>query len=222
MFMNRTTTLPEESEGVIKYHLEYYPSPLADDIVLDELIAWRDILFRLGLTGMDPHRYGGLAYGNVSMRLAGNDRFVISGTQTGGIPALRPEHFSVVRSFDLAANRISASGPVAPSSEALTHALIYRQREAVTHVIHVHSPLVWADAASLNLPVTSPEARYGSPEMVAEVNQQMLLHPAAKLIAMGGHRDGLIAFGTSPGEAAFTLIESLAQSLTHRAAGAPI
>jgi len=212
MSMNHVSTLPTESEGVIKYHLDYCPSGLTGDVSLDDLIAWRDILFQLGLTGMDAKRYGGLAYGNVSTRLPGNNRFVISGTQTGGFPALQPEHFSIVESFDLANNRITASGPQAPSSEALTHALIYQQRHEVNHVFHVHSPCLWNNAAVLKLPVTSPDARYGSPEMVAEVSRQLLIHSGAKLIAMGGHQDGLIAFGTSSEEAAFVLIHQLARS----------
>ena len=56
-------------EGVIKYQLAFTPGPALAASLLAELIAWQRILHALGLLGRDPERYGGLAYGNLSIRL---------------------------------------------------------------------------------------------------------------------------------------------------------
>src|SRR5690554_6460982 len=111
----------QDQEGVVKYSLDYTTTPPVIPASIIELNAWRAVLFRLGLTGQDPRRYDGLAYGNVSIRL-GSTAFLISGTQTGGLPRLSAEHYSLVTGFDLEQNLIAAKGPIAPSSEALTHA----------------------------------------------------------------------------------------------------
>lgn len=216
----RHTALPER-EGVIKYHLDFRPGVLSNGIVPDSLIAWRDILFRLGLTGMDAGRYGGLAYGNVSVRLSNDHQFIISGTQTGGLSTLGLEHFSCVLSFDLSANHLAAQGPIPPSSEALTHAVVYAERPDAACVLHAHSPEIWRMANRLNIPITHPTARYGTPEMAEEV-RTLLSDPQSTLIAMGGHEDGLIAFGANPEQTALKLIEALAQALLIRHKTAPI
>ncbi len=209
-----------DREGVIKYRMDHRPCPLPPDIAIDELAAWRDILFLLGLTGADPNRYDGLAYGNVSLRLPGSNRFVVSGTQTGGLPTLDRQHFCIVESFDLAANHLSASGPVPPSSEALTHAAVYQERPEVDCVLHVHSPSIWLNAHRLGIPATAAEARYGSPEMVAEVTR-LLRTPDTNLMAMAGHEDGLIALGLAPRETALILVGALARVFALKSADAP-
>jgi hypothetical protein len=78
-------------EGVIKYQLQFTPGPALRDPRLAELIAWQRILQGLGLLGRDPDRYGGLAYGNLSLRLADN-AFVISASQCADPGSLQPGH----------------------------------------------------------------------------------------------------------------------------------
>src|SRR5581483_9370224 len=71
-------------EGVTKFDLAYTPSAPLPMTSVAALIAWRMILWRLGLIGLDPARYGGVGFGNVSARLPGarrgQARFAISGT----------------------------------------------------------------------------------------------------------------------------------------------
>ena len=197
-------------EGVIKYRLDFKPAPATDWLLLAELDAWRTLLFRLGLTGRDSTRYGGLAYGNVSRRFTGR-RFLVSGTQTGDLERLSTEHYSLVTDFNIETNRLVAEGPIQPSSEALTHAAVYQAATAVSCVLHIHSSELWRHASNLAIPVTDPRIVYGTPEMAAAV-QALLAESATRVIAMGGHRDGLIAVGGTVEEAALSLIRGLAEA----------
>ncbi|MGX2041412.1 class II aldolase/adducin family protein [Methylocaldum sp. MU1018] len=200
----------QDKEGVVKYRLNYTAAPPADPEVVAELNAWRTILYRLGLIGLDSRRYGGLAYGNVSIR-CGATGFLISGTRTGGLPALSNEHYSRVTGFDLERNLIVAEGPVPPSSEALTHAAVYRSAGEAGCVLHVHSPEIWEKAGALGIPVTDRQVGYGTPEMADEVGR-LIRASKGPVIAMGGHEDGIIAFGGSVESAAINLIRSLARA----------
>lgn len=210
-----------QQEGVIKFVLDYRPGPPATAPLLGELNAWRRILHLLALTGQDPARYDGLGYGNVSCRIppygAAPPRraFLISATQTGGIAELTARHYTSVLEADPAANRVVASGPLRPSSEALSHAALYALDSRLHCVLHVHSPRLWHAAARLGIPATDPLVPYGTPAMATEVAR--LYQDAAvrrgRLIAMGGHEDGLIAFGTTPAAAGTALLRHLARAL---------
>lgn len=200
------------AEGIIKYQIEFTPALAPDWVLIAELDAWRGLLFRLGLTGQDPNRYDGLAYGNVSRRLDGN-RFLVSGTQTGGIEHLDAAHYCEVTDFDTSANLIVARGMIRPSSEALTHAAAYAACEAIGCVLHVHSPELWRAAPSLGLPITDSAIAYGTPAMAAEVAKR-LSGAEPRVIAMGGHEDGIIAVGETIEATAWALIRSLAGAAT--------
>lgn len=198
-------------EGVIKFDLRYTRVPLRRPVTgMGELNAWRQILFRLGLTGLDPSRYQGFAYGNLSLRIEGRS-FIISGTQTAAKPQLSVEDYCRVLDFDLAKNRISAEGPIPPSSEALTHGAIYAGNPEAACVIHVHSPEIWRNARQLGFFVTDPAIAYGTPAMGEAVRASA--EGASGVIAMGGHEDGIIAFGLKTEQAAFELLRCLAQAL---------
>lgn len=204
-------SMDQETEGVIKFFLDFrqdQPLPWGSCAVLE---SWRALLFQLGLIGHDPARYGGLAYGNVSIKLD-DERFLVSGTQTGALPRLRSEHYCVVEQCDLAANRITARGPVKPSSEALTHGAAYQASPAIRSVLHVHCPLLWENAGKLGLPLTDPDVPYGTAAMAQEVKRILKENPQC-VVAMGGHRDGLIATGDSPESAALLLIRAWTRPL---------
>lgn len=217
LHMNHATSPAEIQEGVIKYQLDFRKTPPVDYTAIAELNAWRELLFRLKLNGIDPERYDGLAYGNVSLRQTGTNRFIISGTQTGSLPRLEAGHYSRVLAFDLSANHLTAEGPLPPSSEALTHAAVYADAPEVNCVLHVHAPEIWSCADRLELPVTECHASYGTPAMAEEV-KNLLSHSTRRIIVMGGHKDGLIAVGKTPQEAATNLLECFVEALAIRAA----
>lgn len=148
----------KEQEGVIKYQLEHTQVPINETFSLSEINAWRTVIFRLGLIGQDPERYDNLGFGNISQRLnPQSSQFIISGSQTGHIEQLRPEHYCMVVKADPRKNRIESRGLYKPSSESITHASIYAQDSNIQAVIHGHSPEIWNHTAALNLPHISAD-----------------------------------------------------------------
>lgn len=128
--------LPEKraDEGYVKYVCLHENAPAPDVPALKELDALRTELFDAGLIGM---RQDGIGYGNISLRT--EKGFVISATATGGIRELGADGYSLVTEWSLAGNRLSCSGPLPASSEALTHAAVYEAGRDAKCVIHVHS-----------------------------------------------------------------------------------
>lgn len=203
---------PPEAEGTIKFGLEFRNAPPVAQQHIANLSAWRDLLFRLGLTGRDPGRYDGLSYGNVSQR-QGENRFFISGTQTGYKERLGANDYCIVQAFDFGANRIVAEGPIHPSSEALTHAAVYTANHAITHVMHVHSPEIWNHHEPLGIPCTPTQVAYGTTEMARAIYSATVTDKHPPIICMLGHQDGVIAYGRSAEEAALCLIQYLGKAL---------
>ena len=210
-----------QQEGVIKYQLWFVQTPPLAMEPLRELNAWRKLLYLTQLIGQDPDRYEGYGYGNVSQRIPPFEAppqarpFVITATQTGGVPDLTGAHYALVRACYPEENVVVAEGPAPPSSESLTHAALYALDAALRYVMHVHSPEIWSHAAALGLPVTRPDVPYGSPEMAEEVRRLYRETDVRtrRLFAMGGHEDGLIAFGHTAEEAGTVLLTALARAL---------
>lgn len=201
----------QEQEGVIQFDLQWQQTGVIN-ADLTELNAWRGILWKLGLIGHDPDRYSGADFGNVSQRLDSSEQFIISGSQTGHMEQVYERHYALVTDFDPDANRVAAEGPVRPSSESMTHGVIYRLDASVNSVMHVHSPDIWNAAAELGLPMTRPEVSYGTPEMTAEVHR-LFSETATRergIFTMTGHQDGVVAFGPTPEAAALCLVKTLA------------
>nr|WP_282571352.1 class II aldolase/adducin family protein [Methylonatrum kenyense] len=155
-----------------------------------------------------------MGFGNVSCRRGSG--FIISGTQTGERESLAVDGYCQVTDCDPTVNRVEASGPVRPSSEALTHGAVYRARPQAGCVLHGHSSEIWQRATNLGLAVTDAAVTYGTPAMAAEVAR--LLDAAGMadsgVFAMGGHEDGVIAFGPDEDTAGGLLVAALACALT--------
>jgi hypothetical protein len=207
-------------DGIIKYQLDYSPAPSLPASSLAEINAWRQLLHATKLIGQDPNRYGGYGYGNLSRRIEPFEApvncraFVISGTQTGGLAMLAPEHYTTVIRCSPDQNRIVSAGPIKPSSESLTHGSVYDQDADLRWVLHVHSPEIWRHAEELGVPTTLHSVPYGCPEMAAEV--QRLFGETdvreRRIFAMGGHEDGIVAFGQTGEEAACVLFSTLVKA----------
>jgi ribulose-5-phosphate 4-epimerase/fuculose-1-phosphate aldolase len=207
----------KEQEGVIKYQLEHTQNPINEKFSFSEINAWRTIIFRLGLIGQDPGRYDNLGFGNISQRLnPQGGQFIISGSQTGHIEHLRPEHYCLVVKADPRKNRIESCGLCKPSSESMTHASIYAQDSSIQAVIHVHSPEIWKHTAALNLPHIAADIPYGTVAMAIAVEQlfQSGRLQQTSLFTMLGHEDGAVAFGGSMQEAAWELIKYLSLAIS--------
>lgn len=203
-----------EREGVIKFDLACQPGPPPAAALLRELDAWRTIFRRLGLLGQDPSRYEGLGFGNLSRRAEAATAFIISGTQTGGRERLAPADYVTVTACDPLRNRVAASGAIPPSSEALSHGVLYQANPRIAWVMHLHSPEIFAAGDRLGLPVTDPAAPYGSPAMAAEIRRLAPLSGWPGLLVMGGHADGILAFGATADETGALVVRTLAAALT--------
>ena len=180
------------AEGYVKYTCKWIRAqPLSHD-QLSQLIEWRQKLYRLNLIGAYPNKIG---FGNISVRISNSDSFIISGTETGNIPILTEEHFSVVTRVDIDANTLECTGPIRASSEAMTHAAAYVADPKIMAVIHCHSPAMWKNLL-YKLPTTSRHAQYGTPQIaraITKIVKQEKKRPT--LIVLGGHEPGLLCAG---------------------------
>ncbi|MEM8960814.1 MAG: class II aldolase/adducin family protein [Acidobacteriota bacterium] len=208
----------EVDEGVIKYQLDWTTGPAPQVDAWRELSGWRQVLRALAVLGRDPGRYGGYGFGNISRRVVTRESeetaFVITGTQTGGRARLTPEDWTLVTHCDSAVNRIVAHGPIAPSSEALTHGAVYALSREIGAVFHVHAPELWRAADRLGLPATAGDVAYGTPAMAAEVARLTVEVDllTERIFVMNGHEDGVIAFGATPDAAGAVLVAHLARA----------
>ncbi len=197
------------AEGVIKYRLEFIQAaaPVGDIGLLN---TWRRILHGLRWIGQDPDRYSGYGYGNVSQRLKpAGDQFVTSASQTGGLPTLDRTHYSLVESVDFEQMAVRARGLGKPSSEALSHAMIYQLDTLIGCVLHVHDRRMWRHALAHGYPASAPQVEYGSGQMASEVERLYRSSGLrrAGVLAMAGHEDGIIAFGVDANQAGCRLLQ---------------
>lgn len=190
-------------EGYIKYHFQWIQAEPIEAAVVGELCYWRDRLFKAGLIGMDS---AGVGFGNISIRC--DEGFIISGTQTGGITTITPEHFAIVTQVDISANSLICRGPIQASSEAMTHAAIYQCNSAIQAVIHVHDNRRWKQLLNVAA-TTKASVPYGTPEMAWEIERLFREQPlgSSSIVVMAGHTDGIIAFGKNLEEAGNLLLK---------------
>ena len=210
----------DQQEGVIRFRMQFTQIPPMPYDQLREINAWRRVLYLTQLLGQDPDRYDGFGYGNISQRVgqssgvADQPRFVISGTQTGYLADLTEEHYATVLACYPERNLVVAEGPIWPSSETMTHGMVYAVDDSVRSAIHVHSPHIWHAARALGIPVTDESVAQGTPEMAEEVRRLFRdTQVRDRLIfAMGGHVDGVVSFGRSVEDAGGVVISYLARA----------
>lgn len=210
-----------KSEGVIKFRMDFAVAEALTAVQLAELNAWRKVMVIMGMIGQTPERYDNYGFGNISRRLSAAEMpgwehpFVISGTQTGGIADLTPEHYATVLVCRPAENFVIAQGPMLPSAESMTHGVVYEQNKGITWVLHAHDPYIWQQRQPLNVPTTADDVAYGSPEMSAEVARLFRETDVAQrgIFAMGGHVDGIVTFGATAEEASGVLLRYLAAAI---------
>ncbi|NIP16376.1 MAG: class II aldolase/adducin family protein [Pseudomonadales bacterium] len=206
-----------EQEGVIHfaYDLQTPDGAVTEETLRDTLAAWRTIFRRLGVLGHDPERYGGFGFGNLSVRDPERpDEFVVTASQTSGQGGLRDRDLVRISGCNLERFWVDAVGHKPPSSETLTHAMIYAADPRIRWVFHVHSPEIWEHAEPLAIPCTAQEVAYGSPEMVRAVAELLEKHQSRPLLfATFGHVDGVFACGPTARDAGGLLVSYLAKAL---------
>ncbi len=203
--------MPDNTEeGYIKFHGQWIktnPLPKQD---LSKIIEWRDKLFSLGLLGAYDN---GIGFGNISVRSQGNT-FAISGSATGHLKKINNNHFVLVTQVNYEKNSLVCEGPVMASSESLSHAMIYESSDQTNAVIHIHHLKMWQTWLG-QAPTTDKNAAYGTLEMAMEIKKliQETDFKNNKFFVMGGHREGIISFGTNLDEAGNILLSLRSQLL---------
>lgn len=190
------------NEGIIKFKQDL----TRDDTILDgsdveNLNRLRNELYNLGLVGVYPPdhpEFAGIGYGNVSQRAGKGTGFLITGSATGKKRTLGPTDYALVQFADLKGNFVQAVGGTKASSESLTHAAIYQTSapEDVKFIAHVHHKGLWESWEKLGFNTTKEGVEYGTSEMGIEVQRVFKEKQVpGTIIAMLGHRDGLVSWG---------------------------
>ena len=149
--------------------------------------------------GVTPDDIG---YGNLSRRVGRTVRFLISGTGTGKRAKLTARDFVFVDRYDLARNRVWCRGALDASAESMTHAAVYEADPRIKAVIHAHDRALWDRLLQTDLPCTPKEAEYGTPAIARAMRKAVKgMKRTSGVVVMGGHEEGLIAFGRTLDEA---------------------
>ena len=189
--------------GYIKYKCNWIQTGPLPETRITILNQWRNKLRNLQLIGSK----GGIGYGNISERTGDSNQFVISGSNTGHLEYLDGTGYTSVINYDFLHNTLSCEGPIRASSESLTHAAVYSSNPRVKGVIHVHSLKLWLSLID-KYPTTSREVEYGTPEMAAEMIRVLKEQQSDRgIVVMGGHREGIIAFGRTLSEAGELILQ---------------
>lgn len=206
-----------DTEGTIRfaYDLKPFTGNVSEEGLFQQIRAWREVLIRLGLVGQNRDRYQGAGFGNLSARDPERpDEFIITASQTGGVRDLTQSELTRVLGCNLERFWVEAEGEQPPSSETLTHAMIYAADPRIEWVFHGHSPEIWQQAETLALPVTPAEVDYGSPEMVQATAELLNRHHSRPLVfATLGHQDGVFSCGSASRDAGGLLVSYLAKAL---------
>jgi len=194
------------NEGYVKYTAEHTMSPVIETSHWADLNRARTKLREMGLVGMTS---GGIGFGNLSVRIK-DDTFLISGTATGALPVLEPDGYCLITSFDVSSNCVVSTGPVKPSSETMTHGVIYQSCHGANCVIHIHSGQIFDGMIRDSYPATPETAAYGTPEIALAIGK-LVGHDSGKnegSIVLAGHDEGVIIYGPTV-ERALSLTEEL-------------
>jgi len=181
-------------EGYIKFVINWIKTgPLITAEESDKINTWREVLYSLGMVGSGEQ---GIGFGNLSIRKSGTEYFYITGSATGCLKELDENHYCLVKGYNLDENTLTCTGPIKASSESMSHAVIYSEFPGAGAVIHIHHNLFWNKVIN-RVPTTLREVEYGTPEMAKEI-VRLLREPGTlegRIIAMGGHKDGIVVFG---------------------------
>ena len=84
-------------EGYIKFNCHWIEGPARAWHKIRAMNEWRQVLYDARLIGAHPD---GIGYGNISVRDTPASEFIITGSMTGNVRELGPEHFSRVSVYD--------------------------------------------------------------------------------------------------------------------------
>lgn len=188
------------TEGYIKYQCNWQPDEIIiPDKQFEAFTQVRRQLYDLGLIGVYPD---GIGFGNISVRENDRKSFFITGSATGRFAELEQKHYARVVDYSFSENSLSCVGLTKASAESLTHAAVYETLPEIGAVVHIHCLWLWKKLLR-SYPATSSEIEYGTPEMAVAISQLVsgMKNARQKIVVMGGHEEGILAFGRSLEEA---------------------
>lgn len=195
----------QQDEGYVKFTAHLTETDLPDCPEIRRLNEVRTELHELGLIGVLPD---GIGYGNLSMRSAGDERFVISGTATGAERELPLDAYCQIDSFNVETNEVWCTGRVKASSETMSHGAVYQANEGIRCVIHVHSRELFEFMLDGHFSKTPEEAAYGTSELAEEIRKLVeSVGKAQGVFVLAGHADGVMAYGPNIEAARDVLLE---------------
>lgn len=172
--------------------------------IYNSLNFWRDKLYNLKLIGAYNEDIG---YGNISTRRFKND-FIITGSKTGKKKQLSTKDYALVTDFSFSKNEVICSGHTKASSEAMSHASLYESSPNIQAVIHIHHLQLW-NVLYGKVPTTDDRIAFGTPEMAYELMRicKNIDKENAKILVMGGHKEGIITYGRDLDDAGEILLK---------------
>lgn len=188
------------TEGYIKYKCDWRQAEIAiPDEQFQALTKVRRQLYDLDLIGVYPDEIG---FGNISVREKNKNSFIITGSATGQFSELKQKHYARVIDYSFAENSLSCIGLTKASAESLSHAAVYESLPEVGAVGHIHSLWLWKKLLNV-FPTTPSGIEYGTPEMAEAISKLVfgIKNAKDKIVVMGGHREGILAFGRDLEEA---------------------
>ena len=217
-------------EGEIQYRLDHRTQPLFTEAAGLTLLELRNRIYQMGYIGPGAD---GVYAGNLSIRLNPDDKlsgsssltagqanrpgvcFLITGNGSGRERQLSYRGLARIDSYDPESFALRSSGEVHPSSESLTHAVLYELSVEIGLIIHLHSLEMWQWMLDSGYPTTY--APYGSAALVSEIKalyrgfeSEQLFHNNA--FVMEGHREGVFLFERNSGAAMTALTRLLAKA----------
>lgn len=202
------------------YELTKPDAKLGSPEVMAELNGWRALLRRIGVVGRDADRYGSYGFGSLSFRDPENpDQFFVTASQSGALEPVDDEQMVLITHCNLGRFWVDATGHQPPSSETLTHGMLYQADPRVHWVVRGHCAEVWQRYGELGLLCTAPEVDDGTAAMVnavAELLERNQSRPLAFVTL--GQEDGVFACGATIRDVSNLLVNLLARALVKQAA----
>ncbi|MDA3927403.1 MAG: class II aldolase/adducin family protein [Prolixibacteraceae bacterium] len=184
-----------QDEGYIKFNPSWNKSPISIDASL--LIQLNEIRAQLQAKNWLGVLPNGIGFGNISIREKESNQFIITGSATGKYSQLKEEHFSLVNHVTIEENKLECTGQIMASSESMSHAAVYIHNKKIKAIIHIHDNNLWKKYLN-KLPSSSINAAYGTPQMALSIAEKIKqLKTNSGVLIMGGHSDGIIAFGNN-------------------------
>lgn len=190
-------------EGVIKFNYDWSCVAVPPMPELNTIINLRSRLLQKGWLGVNPQ---GVGFGNCSIAIGPTQErtgFLVTASQTANLPDNVGDHaFCWVENWNLDHNWVRCRGQREPSSETLTHASLYNCDPAIGCVIHIHHQEAWNRLRGV-LPTTRENLAYGTVELAWEMERLLAEEGLGHVgcLVMGGHADGIIAYGADALEA---------------------